>query len=128
MPSTVPLSARDSLEEQAHNFLSRYYPDALPEKRHEHIFTVRHHPDYEVVSWVECSTRKMHESGQYRRSPEYRRRFLEVSAYWEALPDYPEHGHGAGSCPGCTQRWRIAHGLSADVTDVEKRLKMERSK
>jgi hypothetical protein len=128
MPSTETLSARHSLEEQAHDFLGRYYPDALPEKRHEHIFTVRHHPDYKPPSYVECYTVKMHEQGKLRRSKDYRWRFLCVSSIVESLPDYPEQGHGAGSCPGCTQRWRIAHGLGADVSDVEKRLKEERRK
>jgi hypothetical protein len=129
MPSTVTQSARDVLEAQAHEFIEKYYPDALPEKRHEHIFTVRHHPHYMPPSYVECRTTKMHEQGKLRRSKDYRWRFLGISSISEPLGEgYPEHGAGAGSCPGCTQRWRIAHGLPADVSDVVKRLKDERRK
>lgn len=114
------------LETAAHDFLGRYYPDALDERRHEHVFTVRHHADYEPQTWVECVTRKKHEQGVYRRSPEYRRRFLEVRSESLPLPEYPVHE--TGSCPGCSQRWRTEHGLPADVSDVEKRYKIERSK
>lgn len=127
MPSTETQSARIELEDRAHAVLAQYHADAWPEKRHEHVFTVRHHPDYTVPTWVECATIKKHEQGRYRRSPDYRRRFLTVIHMWEALPEYPVH-EMVGSCAPCTQRWRVENGLSADVSDVIKRRKEETRK